>query len=507
MEFLMIFRSLAVSALVLSLSSVSCSPLAQKWRVPASYTEKGDLYALIDQLGNDVENPVSSARECHEGLSNYYQEFFQLTSDKFDSSSLTGEYLDKVIKRSFETRLLIKEKLKQLTDAQAPDEVGCLSSVRDMIRVLRYVEDYMVEIKESKTGEKKGEDYKSLEGGEPYLLVNPEFKDSFKDWHDLKSGDIILSRGNAYSSAAIARIGAVDTQFSHLTLVYRDDSGKLFTVEAHIEIGNITAEIHEHLESLNAREVVFRFGDAKMAHKAAKMMYEKVKTRQDRKDNIRYDFGMDYKDNSKLFCSEVIYDGYQIASEGKLNFPKFKTKFNRGLIPFLETLGIAVNAQNVDTFDTFAPGDIEFDPRVELVAEFRNPAKVRDIRMKDAILTNFFKWMETENYAFDPTSMMGIKAHAAWWMRRTPFIKKKLTEKFPLNMKTAQLKMFMVLDIVAEEFHKELVKIHEGRKLPLSPIEMYQAIEAFKHKDAALYSKKATRKQAIFHKYFHPSKR
>lgn len=497
----------SVVGLVLAASLFSCSAFeSKKWRIPASYTESGDIYALIDQLGDDIERPVSSAKECHEGLTQYYQQFFGLTTDKINTDLLKGAYLDRVLMRSFQTRLIIKEKLKTLTEAKTEDEVKCLSSVRDMIRVLRYVEDYMVEFKSIKEEGKTIEDFKSLEGDEPYLIVNPKFKDDFKSWKDLQSGDIILSRGNAYSSAAIARIGSVDTQFSHLSLVYKDPSGKLYTTEAHIEIGNITAEIEEHLHSLNAREVVFRFSDSKVAAAAGKYMYDKVKARQDKGKNIRYDFGMDYKDNSKLFCSEVIYDGFQYASKNTLNMPLFKTKFNKGLIPFLNTLGIEVNERNVSTFDTFAPGDIEFDPRVELVAEFRNPAKVQDVRMKDAILTKFFQWMEDEKYQFDPTTSMGVKAHAAWWMRRTPFVKKKLQEKFPLNMKTAQLKMFMVLDVVAEMFHGHLSDMHKNRQVPMTPVEMYQAIEEFKQKDAALYNNKKTKKQAKFHRYFRPMK-
>ncbi|GAB4417536.1 MAG: hypothetical protein OHK0056_26520 [Bacteriovoracaceae bacterium] len=496
-------RSLAGLALIVAVASCSLTE-TNKWRIPASYTDSGDIYALIDQLGDDIEKPVASAKECRDGLSEYYQQFFTLTTDKINTSLLKGEYLDRVLKRSFETRLAIKEKLKQLTEAKTVDEVGCLSAVRDMIRVLRYIEDYMVEFKEIKEEGKAAEEFKSLEGDEPYLIVNPAYKSNFKDWRDLKSGDIILSRGNAYSSAAIARIGSVDAQFSHLSLVYKDEKGKLFTIEAHIEIGNITAPIEEHLHGLNAREVVFRFKNEKVAAKAAKYMYEKVKAKQDAGKNIRYDFGMDYKDNKKLFCSEVIYDGYQFASDNTLNMPLFKTKFNKGLIPFLNKLGIKVNERNVDSFDTFAPGDIEFDPRVDLVAEFRNPSKLQDVRMKDAILTKFFQWMENENYQFDPTTRMGLKAHAAWWMRRTPFIKKKLQEKFPLNMKTEQLKMFMVLDVVAEMFHEHLTELHKKRDLPMTPVEMYRAIEEFKVIDAAKYNDRKHRKEAKFHKYFRP---
>ncbi|MCO4795140.1 MAG: hypothetical protein KC493_15590, partial [Bacteriovoracaceae bacterium] len=266
---------------------------------------------------------------------------------------------------------------------------------------------------------------------------------------------------------------------------------------------------------------------------AGKNMYEIVKKRMDKKDNIRYDFAMDYSEEKKLFCSEIIYWGYRNASNGELDVPMYKTKFNKGLIPFLNVMGITISENNFESFDTFAPGDIQFDPRFEMVAEWRNPQKMSDSRVKDMILTKMFEWMEKLDYELKPPFGIRSKSKLSWLLRRTPFIKKKLAEKFPLNMSTKQLQLFLVLDEVGVIFQEYVDKYIKESKKPLSPIEMFQLLEKFREDDHAKWVKtKSLNKEAkryrrphhrsggnrvpwrirkalkknkpVFHKLFHP---
>ena len=353
-----------------------------------------DLESVIAELGRAVQEEVTSSKQCYVGLSSYYQTLFKMTSEDVNWSTLTDQAIDETIKTSFNTRLVIKEKLKKL-EIESEMDYKCLDSVKNIFRALRYVEDYLIEIKAFNNGDNK-KNFVNLKGDEPYFLVNKAFE--FKGHEDLKSGDVILTRGNAYTSAAIARIGKNDMQFSHLSLVYEDENGKLWTSEAHIEIGSVVAPIETHIDQGNARTVVFRYKDSDMAHRAAKNMFEAVKKRMDKNDNIQYDFGMDYSDQSKLFCSEIIYWGYRNASDGKLDIPIYKTKFSKDLISFLNVMGIKISEENYEKFDTFAPGDIQFDPSFEMVAEWRNPTKMKDSRIKDMILTKMFEWMENLDY-------------------------------------------------------------------------------------------------------------
>jgi len=268
-------------------------------------------------------------------------------------------------------------------------------------------------------------DYVTLKGEFPYFLVNPKYANEFHSYEDLKSGDVLLSRGNAYTSAAIARIAEGDYQFSHLTFVLRDpESKELFTTEAHIEIGSVTAPFQSHLDEKNTRTVVFRYKNQEIAHNASKAIFNKVKERQLTGKNIEYDFSMNYKDDSRLYCSEVVSRGFKLALPQEDFVPKFKSKFTAGMIPFLNTIGVPVNKDNVDTLDVFAPGDIQMDPNFELIAEWRNPKKLEESRFKDFILTKLFEKMDKEGYRFDGNLKMDIQTKTYWILRRTPLVKK-----------------------------------------------------------------------------------
>jgi hypothetical protein len=494
-------------------------------RRPAS--EKLNLEELISKINSAIGEGTSSTIECSSKLTSYYQRLFNLRSTDIELSKLSQSEIKNIISLSFDSRLQIKEKMKSLV-VDSVNSKKCLSSIKDMVRALRYVEDYMVELEYSSMAYFNKMDFVTLSGEGSLFLKNPKY--SFDGVQDLKSGDIILSRGNAYSSAAIARIGQNDTQFSHLSFVYEHSDKKMYTVEAHIEIGSVVAPVQVNIDQKNARSVVFRHKDSKLAHQAAKLMFERVKKRQDKKKNIEYDFGMDYKDDKRIFCSEIVSEGFNKASKKiykkELILPKHKTKFNRGLIPFLQILGIKINEKNIETFETFGPGDIQFDPSFDIVAEWRNPKKMRDNRFKDAVLTKMFQWMENENYKLHPPAGLVVKSRFSWLMRRTPFVKKMLEEKFPMNMNSKQLRLFLALDLVGEKFYNVVSDKQIALKKVLSPIEIYDILEEFKSNDFQRYMKykqlvKRSRRygprskvpyyikkeiketRPVFHRYFH----
>ena len=402
-----------------------------------------------------------------------------------------------------------------MKDLKVANESGlrCLKSVKNIVRALRYVEDYFIEYSHAKYASKsfKAQDYKTLSGNGRYFLINPKFSHEFKDYTDLRSGDVILSRGNAYSSAAIARIGDDDSQFSHLSLVYKDENNDLHTSEAHIEVGNVVAPIKVNIDQANARSVVFRHADEKLSHLAGEYMYKKVKDYSDTYDkNIRYDFAMIYQDDSEIFCSEVVYHGYREAAKNYLgkpmDLPLYKTHFKAGLIGFLQKLGIPVDEKNIDKFDTFGPGEIQFDPRFDIVAEWRNPSKLKDSRFKDAILTKIFTWMEKDEYSFRPHFGNTASHSAAWLLRRSKWaralIKKvsgnDLKDKFPLNMGVKQMNLFVTLDKVGEVMYEELERHQKLSSSPLSFKELYIILEEFKTKDQDVYKKyKAAKRERL----------
>lgn len=489
--------------LLLTLIITSCSSF--KSRNPASERDNTlaqfykEVYAANQFVGKDSLN-------CHKAYDEIYKKLFNIAgvSSYFDTSDL--KTIDEDIQSSFETRIALKESFQRF-NLETEDDQLCFNSAQDAFRSIRYVEDYLVELRMEKANASPSE-YVSLKGEFPYFLINPKFANEFKSYEDLKSGDVILSRGNAYSSAAIARIALSDYQFSHLSFVYKDPETKeLFTSEAHIEIGSITSTIADHIDEKNSRSAVFRHKDQALAHKASKAIYDKVKSRQEMGKNIEYDFSMNYKDSSKLFCSEIISHGFKMVEPERDYLPKFKSKFSKGMIPFLNTIGIPVNLDNIKSLDVFAPGDVQFDPDFELVAEWRNPKKSEESRLKDFILTKLFERMDSEGYEIDPSFKIDAESKALWLLRRVPIIKKFLEKKFSLNMNPAQLNLFVTLDKIGEAIYKNLELRSIDYDHPMTPKEIYAAIDEFIKKDKEqylLYKKNNDVEKPAFHLFFHP---
>lgn len=488
------------------LVTIGCS--SHKIRKPAG---DGEVVTLKDVLSDMHAANLEVARDftkCESHYTNIYQNLYHLSGDSAYQDLNNIAAIDQDIEASFLARLEMKDVFGPFVVKSKKDE-ACLKSASDVLRGLRYVEDYLIEIRMERSGATP-EEYASLKGEFPYLLVNPKFAGEFKSASDLKSGDVLLSRGNAYSSAAIARIGRNDYQFSHLSFVYGDESTReMFTTEAHIEIGSVTNPISQHLSDKNAREVVFRHHDPDLAHKASKAIYERVLKEQQTGKTIEYDFGMDLKDDRRLFCSEVISTGFKMVSTDKTmeSIPAHKSRFTSGIIPFLQDIGIKATPENIDTLETFSPGDIQFDPRFELVAEWRNPKKMEESRTKDFILTKIFEKMDRDNYRFDPSLKMDVETKGLWLLRRTPLVKKFLEAKFPLNMNPTQMQIFMVLDKVGESIFKEVEVQSLEYNRPMTPKEIYDTVDAFWKKDSELWKrwkKGQDVQKPAFHQYFHP---
>lgn len=327
-----------------------------------------------------------------------------------------------------------------------------------------------------------------------YLRINDKFseRDLLKV---LKSGDIILSRGKAYTSAAISNLGEFDTQFSHLSFVYQDESGKFWTVEAHIEIGSFVRDLQDHIDDKNARTAIFRFEDPKLAHQAAKAAFEKVKSRFDTTGPIRYDFGFDKKDSTELFCSEIISHGFDLVTNKEVDIPLFESELFKRKPKIAKQLGL--KAQK-----SFIPADIEVDPRFELISEWKNPQILADILQKDAVLHALFKWSDEEGHVLvqASTATSLLYRNIVWPMRRVPFLKRFFVDKLPLNMTREMIGYFGVLETIGKILHQEIIRVENEVLVTESRLLTSQ------EKSAVLeeFRKKNTRQAKKFRRSFHP---
>jgi hypothetical protein len=185
---------------------------------------------------------------------------------------------------------------------------------------------------------------------------------------EVHSGDLLVSRGGAEVSALISRGNDYPGNFSHVALMYVDENTKEpFLIEAHIEKGVAIASVAQYEADKKLRFMVMRpradllkiLGDSMLPQKAAKRMFEEAHKR-----HIPYDFKMNFNDTTEMFCSEVASYAYQ---RNGLQIWKYPSSISsQGVVNWLHDFG-------VENFITQMPSDLEYDPQLSVVAEWRDP--------------------------------------------------------------------------------------------------------------------------------------
>jgi hypothetical protein len=196
----------------------------------------------------------------------------------------------------------------------------------------------------------------------------------------LHSGDILVSRGGAPTSALIARGNDFPGNFSHIAFVYVDEAaGEAKIVEAHIEVGVVVSTAAQYLADTKLRVLLLRpradlpqlVRDPMLPHRAAAYAYQRAAG-----GHVPYDFAMDYRDHARLFCSEVASEAY--ARYGIELWAGISHISSPGLRRWLAGLG-------VEHFETQEPSDLEYDPQLRVVGEWRDPATLRQDRLDNAV--------------------------------------------------------------------------------------------------------------------------
>lgn len=195
------------------------------------------------------------------------------------------------------------------------------------------------------------------------------------------SGDLLVSRGGAEVSALISRGNDHPGNFSHVALIYIEKQSNIpYLIEAHIERGVAIANLQEYINDRKLRFMVLRMNpqqdrmlkDPMIPHKAATLMFDEVKNR-----HIPYDFRMDFTDPEAMFCSEV--GSYAYTSCGIQLWTNESTISSKGIVNLLNTFGVAY-------FTTQMPSDLEYDPQLSVVAEWRDSESLFEDHVYNAVI-------------------------------------------------------------------------------------------------------------------------
>ncbi len=352
------------------------------------------------------------------------------------------------------------------------------NALRDVFRIARYATDMLGEIASGNTRLAPGEkSRRGFTGTSWNTLVNPYYDNGRNI--PFKSGDVLVMRGSAHNSAAIARIGDVDTQFSHTAIVYIDPKGQHWLVEALIEDGAVINTLEHVLDHNLGRVVLYRFHDAAIAARAAELAYERVlATKTGNAKHIPYDFTMRLKGRRSLFCAKLVAQAYADATKGAVALPAYKTKFDHRNKAFFKSIGVTAK-------ETYAPGDIDLDPRFDLVAEWQDYRLTPLLRRQDMIMTKFFEWMEKRGYAFKEDLFVKFIAVfgrlSSYLSDESKNLISSVVPKVPRNMSRACIATIAMLHKSAEEVIPSLNALDDDHVrmtgFPLHPREMLTHLE------------------------------
>lgn len=212
------------------------------------------------------------------------------------------------------------------------------------------------------------------------------------------SGDLLVSRGGAEVSALISRGNDFPGNFSHVALIYVEEGTNIpYLIEAHIERGVAIASGEEYVNDRKLRFMVLRpradlpemEANPMLPHIAAKEVYEEVQQR-----HIPYDFKMNFFDSEAMFCSEV--GSYAYKNNGIQLWQSESTISSYGVVTLLNTFG-------VENFVTQMPSDLEYDPQLSVVAEWRNTEALYDDHLYNAVIDAMLEQAENgEVIGFNP---------------------------------------------------------------------------------------------------------
>ena len=342
------------------------------------------LTAEVEALEKVFRSVESSS--CTAELNGLFDHLASLRPADVDRDDLEADVL---VERVWQARLALQEQLVSL-HAGGPVDEACVTGFRRADLASRYLVDHL--LIDSATGE--------------HWLTT----DDFRGVQDLRSGDVLVTRGNALSSAGIAHIGRIDSQFSHNAMVHIDADGEAWVVEAYLERGGYVEPLHHFLEHGLGRVVVVRHPDAALAAEASRLAYERIA----HGEPIDYDEAFETDDDGEqLFCSEIGPWAFRMAG-GPTDLPLHPTVFPQ------EENAAMFAAMGITTDVLAAPVDLLFDPRFRIVGEWRDVPSLETMRRHDAVVESLFRWMEEEDYALDPTWKHRNTVRIGLAMRRTP---------------------------------------------------------------------------------------
>ena len=160
-------------------------------------------------------------------------------------------------------------------------------------------------------------------------------------------------------------------------------------IEAHIERGVVISSFADYLADKKLRVMVLRLrsdlpqliAEPLLPHRAACVALREAAAR-----HIPYDFEMNYRDHRRQFCSEVASAAYDRC--GIKLWTGISRLSSRGVTSWLSAFG-------AKHFETQEPSDLEYDPQLGVVAEWRDPETLFQDHADNAVIDAMLEEADT----------------------------------------------------------------------------------------------------------------
>jgi hypothetical protein len=434
----------------------------------------------IDIIYKEInQTHIFNAKSCNSYISNITnfllkesnKKLLPLTSNDLKDLKKRG---DKIVKKLFLLRLRLRHKLQKLY-YQGAITTECVNKIRKAFRYSRFIEEFITETLVTLDDKPIKANPCNLCRSKRQFLLNPKYKN-----FQFKSGDIILVRNSSFVSAIISRIGDEDGQFSHAAMMYIDKNNKKFILEALISKGAVITPFSEwRRHNLHARVALFRYAKPNAAKDAASKLHQFIERSNKHKYTIPYDFNMLPKSN-EFYCSELVQYGYKLAGEEHL--PTFPTSFHIiSKHPFFRDLSIKA-------MKAFSPNDVEIEPSVDLVAEWRNYDLTREVKIEDAIQTKVLQWMSTRRYILAETlksnlgACIGITGRHLFGLKRND-----LPLNIPYGFLNNIIKIHDLDQILKKYLNKKEQEYFDKYNHSMGYLTMMNELEKFRTEDCNRY--------------------
>jgi hypothetical protein len=478
------------------LTALSCSHADRKIASgPETPPDLSDLLKASEEILQVVEGVSFDSRVCKSYLGDLETSLDQLDLKTLPLNELKNN-AQAIADNSWKIRSTLHSRLLEF-------DKECVYQIQSNFRQFRFIEDYLLEMAhqvEGTTPDKidfQKQPVPMLDSSPAYYVTRTTANGEGLKFED---GDMLVTRGVSFLSSMIARLGSRATQFSHIVFVHKDDkTGELKTIESYVGVGVAFYDFNFALKNENARILWLRSKDKQLAKKAALKISALVKSRIDSKKPIKYDYQLNFNDATTMSCAEVSQVAFEMASGGKFKIPYYPNEI-AGAESLVNRLKIAPGA-------TYEPGDMEIDPRFELMGEFQDLRLTRDSRQKDAIMSSIFRWMNEYDYELVDTMKSKMAGGVIHKVRKTflwPLVQKTLkiddfSKEVPGNMLSTVTLINQIGEVLVAEM-KDLDSAYEKKHgVPMSALEMSDALEQLRVADLKLYENKKTRKQSKFH--------